>query len=165
MVGEVVADGSAEQIRKSLISSTSPSLIRQCGDQFAITIREPFAGRGAERFDEVQVIMRRYHRAVPQVGCQQRQLGFDIGAGPVPAQQSVHSEAMSKIVNPWQAAFRGDDAAFLKQRLNRVSQGRAAICSSAPGGVPDEGRIWEKREAFAGLEHADTDPSLRRLSH
>jgi hypothetical protein len=81
-------------------------------------IREPLAGRSAERFDEVQVIVRGYHRAVPQVGCQQRQLGFDIGAGPVPAQQGVYSKAMSKVVNPWQPAFRGDDAAFLKQGLN-----------------------------------------------
>ena len=95
-------------------------------------IREPLAGRGAERFDEVQVIMRRYGRAVPQVGRQQRQFGFDIGAGSVPAQQGIHSEAVSKVVNPWQLAFSGDDAAVFEAGAERVSQSRTAIRSVRP---------------------------------
>ena len=48
--------------------------------------------------------MRRYRRTVPQVGRQQGQFGLDIGAGSVPAQQGIHSEAMPKIVDPWQAS-------------------------------------------------------------
>jgi hypothetical protein len=51
---------------------------------------------------------------MPQVGGQQGQFGFDIGAGSVPAQQSIHGKTVPKIVNPWQLSFRGDDAAFLK---------------------------------------------------
>jgi hypothetical protein len=47
---------------------------------------ESLAGGGAERFDEVQVMMRRYDRTVPQLGRQQGQLGLNIGAGSVPAQ-------------------------------------------------------------------------------
>src|SRR5262249_47175126 len=94
--------------------------------------------------------MCRYSRAVPQVGCQQRQFGFDIGVGSVPAQQGVHSKAMSKVVNAWQLTFRGDDATFLKQGLNSMSQRRAAIRPSAPGGVPNEGRIWGNRKLSPG---------------
>jgi len=77
-------------------------------------IREPLAGRGAERFDEVQVIMRRHYRTVPQIGCKQGQLGIDIGARSVPAQQSVNGEAMPKIVDSRRLPFRGDNAAFPK---------------------------------------------------
>ena len=83
--------------------------------------REPLAGGGAERFDEVQVIMGRYRGAVPQVGRQQRQLGFDIGSGPVPAQQGIHSKGMAKVVDPRQLAFRSNDAACSKEGLDRVS--------------------------------------------
>ena len=49
---------------------------------------------------------------------------------------------MPKIVNPWQLPFWGDNAAFLKQGLESTSQGRAAIGSPTPGGVPYESRIW-----------------------
>ena len=62
-------------------------------------LREPLAGGGAERFDEVQVMMRRHDRTVTQVGRQQGQLSLDIGAGSVPAQQSIDSEAMTKILD------------------------------------------------------------------
>jgi len=58
-------------------------------------LREPLAGRGAEWFDEVQVMMRRHDRTVTQVGCQQGQLSLDICAGPVPAQQGIDSEAVA----------------------------------------------------------------------
>ena len=68
-------------------------------------IREPLAGRGAERFDEVQVMMRRYGRAVPQVGRQQGQFGLNIGAGSVPAQQGIDSETVPKIVDSRQLAL------------------------------------------------------------
>jgi hypothetical protein len=57
-------------------------------------LREPLAGRGADWFDEVQVMMRRHDRTVTQVGRQQRQLCLNIGAGSVPAQQGIDSEAV-----------------------------------------------------------------------
>ena len=113
-------------------------------------IREPFTGRRAERFDEVQVVMRRHCRTVPQVGRQQGQLGLDIGAGSVPAQQGIHGETMPKIVDPWRLSFRGDNAAFLKQRPEGVLQARAAISPSTPGGIPNEGRIRRNGEVSAG---------------
>ena len=58
-------------------------------------IREPLAGRGAERFDEVQVIMRRHSRAMAQVGRQQRQFRLNINARSVPAQQGIHGKAIA----------------------------------------------------------------------
>jgi len=57
--------------------------------------REPLAGSGAEWFDEVQVMVCRHDRTVAQVGRQQGQLSLDIGAGSVPAQQGIHSEAVA----------------------------------------------------------------------
>jgi hypothetical protein len=48
---------------------------------------------------------------------------------------------MSEVVNAWQLSPRRDNAAFLKQGLKSVSQSRAAISSSTPGGVPDQSRI------------------------
>jgi hypothetical protein len=57
---------------------------------------------------------------------------------------------MSKVVNPWQPAFGGGDTALSKQRLNRMSQSRAAIRPSTPGGVPDEGRIRGNGELSPG---------------
>jgi hypothetical protein len=58
-------------------------------------IREPLASRRAEWFDEVQVMMRRHDRTVTQVGRQQGQLSLNIGAGSVPAQQGIDSEAVA----------------------------------------------------------------------
>jgi hypothetical protein len=49
-----------------------------------------------------------------QVGGEQRQFGFDIGASPIPSQQSIHGKTVPKVMNPWRLSFRGDDAAFLK---------------------------------------------------
>jgi hypothetical protein len=57
-------------------------------------LRESLAGRGAEWFDEVQVMMRRNNRTVTQVGRQQGQLSLNIGAGSVPALQGIDSEAV-----------------------------------------------------------------------
>ena len=109
-------------------------------------IREPFAGGGAERLDEVQVIMRRYRRAVAQIGRQQRQFGLDIGTRSIPAQQGIDSEAVTKIVNPWQLPFRCDDTALLEQWLQTELQTGAAIGSSTPGGIPDKSCIRRNRE-------------------
>jgi hypothetical protein len=58
-------------------------------------LREPLAGRGADWFYEVQVMMRRHDRTVTQVGRQQGQLSLNIGAGSVPAQQGIDSEAVA----------------------------------------------------------------------
>jgi hypothetical protein len=57
-------------------------------------LRKPPAGRGAEWFDEVQVMMRRHDRTVTEVGRQQGQLSLNIGAGSVPAQLGIDSEAV-----------------------------------------------------------------------
>ena len=56
-------------------------------------LREPLAGRGAEWFDEVQVMMRRNGRTVPQIGRQQRQLSLNISAGSVPAHRRMQGAA------------------------------------------------------------------------
>jgi hypothetical protein len=58
-------------------------------------LRESLTGGKAERLDEMQVIVRRHCRAMSQVGRQQGQFGIDIGAGPVPAQQSIYGKTMS----------------------------------------------------------------------
>jgi len=83
---------------------------------------------------------------VPQVGGQQRQFGLDIGAGSVPSQEGIHSEAMPQIVDSWRFPLRCDNAAFLQQGLERASQAVAAIGPSTPGGVPYEGRFWGNGE-------------------
>jgi len=50
-----------------------------------------------------------------QVGSEQGQLGFDIGADAVPSQQSINGETVTKIVNSGRCSLCGYDAAFLKQ--------------------------------------------------
>ena len=76
-----------------------------------------------------------------QVGGQQGQLSLDIGAGPVPAQQSIDGEAVPKIVDPRQLSFRRADAAFLQQGLQAVVQARAGVGAAAPRRIPDEWRV------------------------
>lgn len=85
---------------------------------------------------EVEVVVREQRRAMPEVGRQQRQLVPDIKTSPVPAQQCVHGEAVSKIMNPRQPSFRCDYVAFLEQRPKCPLQTGGAISSSAPSGVP-----------------------------
>jgi hypothetical protein len=48
---------------------------------------------------------------------------------------------MTKVVNPRQLSFWGDDVALLKQGLENTSQSGPAVSSSTPSGVPYESRI------------------------
>ena len=45
-----------------------------------------------------EIPVRVANTAVPEIGGQRRKPPFDILAGPVPAQQRLHGEAMAKIV-------------------------------------------------------------------
>jgi hypothetical protein len=53
---------------------------------------------------------------------------------------------MPQIVDPWRFPLRCDNAAFLQQGLERASQACAAISSSTPGEIPNEGRIRRNGE-------------------
>jgi len=76
---------------------------------------KPFTGGRTERLDEVQVVVRGHCRTVPQIRCQQRQFGLDIGAHSVPAQQRIYGKAVPKVMDPWRSSFRGDNTALLEE--------------------------------------------------
>lgn len=59
---------------------------------------------------------------MPQVGSEQGQFGFDVGAGAVPSQQSINRKAVTKIVNSGRCSLRGYDVTFFQQRTDTASQ-------------------------------------------
>jgi hypothetical protein len=60
---------------------------------------KPFTCGRSQGFDEVEIVVSRKGRTVPQVGGQQWQLGFDVSAFPIPAHERIYREAVSKIVD------------------------------------------------------------------
>jgi len=63
-------------------------------DQSAVVLGKPFTCGRSQGFDEVEIVVSRKGRAVPQVGGKQWQLGFDVSAFPIPAHERIHREAV-----------------------------------------------------------------------
>ena len=115
VVGEVIAHYGC-QAGWGVASSSLPPFQAWCGhNQFAVVAGESFACSRPERLDPVQVIVGGGHGSVPHIGGQQRELGLNLGALPIPAQQSIHGKAVTKIMNPRQPPLRGEDGALLEE--------------------------------------------------
>ena len=63
-------------------------------------LREPLAGRGAEWFDEVQIMMRRHDRTVTQVGRQGQDGVVEIHPLGIPAQEAPAGEGVPQVMDP-----------------------------------------------------------------
>ena len=90
------------------------------------------------------------------VGRQQRQFRVDSGTHAIPAQQCIHGEAVSKVMDPWHLSFGVQDATLLKKRPQTQLQPRPIVCSSTLGGIPNESHIWRYRKPtlFSGTQIA-----------
>jgi hypothetical protein len=51
---------------------------------------------------------------VSQIGCQQRQFGFDIGASSVPPKEGIHREGMAEIMDSRQAPLGSQDGTLFE---------------------------------------------------
>ena len=95
------------------------------------------------------------HFIVPcSLSRQQRQFGIDIGAYPIPAQQCIHGEAVTSVMDPWQLSFGGQDAALSKKRPQTHLQPRPIVCPSTLDRVPNESDVcrYRKPMPFSGAQ-------------
>ena len=92
---------------------------------------------------------------------QQGELGFDICACSVPAQESIHGKTVPKVLNPWRLSFGSDDTAFLKQG---VMERRKHVPLYAP--PPHEefqmSAVSEERALSALFGHINSGQSHRQ---
>jgi len=84
--------------------------LKQRGNRNAM---ESFAGGGAQRFGELQIVMGKVWRDMPQIACEPRQRGLRLGTPAVALAQCFHGKAMAEIVNPGSSAMMTEDAGAL----------------------------------------------------
>jgi hypothetical protein len=88
-------------------SGTIPSACARIAwcQHFFVMIGKPFTGKRAKRFDKLQIVVGGGDRDMSEVGCQEGELGIQVHAFAIPANQSVYRESMTKIMHPWQLAL------------------------------------------------------------
>ena len=80
-----------------------------------------FAGGDAQRFGELQIVMGKVWRDMPQIACEPRQRGLWLGTPAVALAQCFHGKAMAEIVNPGSSAMMTEDAGALTSANRRWS--------------------------------------------
>ena len=68
-----------------------------------------FAGGSAQRLGELQVVMGKVWRNMPQVACESRQRGLRLGARAIASSQCFHGKAVAEIMNPGRSAMMTED--------------------------------------------------------
>ena len=71
-----------------------------------------------------QVPVRRARIAMPEIGRQRRQLGLDVGAAAIPAQQGAHREPVAQVVNPRRRRGIGSDSRAVAEPPERLLHDR-----------------------------------------
>jgi hypothetical protein len=86
----------------------------------------------------VQIVVGGNDRYVSHVGREERELGLDIDTGPVPSEQGINGEAVSKIMYPRQAAFGGEDPSPSEKIVQAQAKTLGVVGMSPVKAIPDK---------------------------
>lgn len=104
-------------------------------------------GNTGQGFDPLHVIVRGEHGNVTHVSSQKGQFCLNIDTAMVPAQENVHGEAETEVVDARQSAVRLSDSSKVEGNVQVLPKLSTTVCLSAPTRIQDQWSIVRQMRA------------------